>query len=205
MLKRIIGRFRDFLEFELRYWKRRRSNDWRPATVLVYPERLLSRSALYKICKFLGLKVTRKLGPADIVIDWTDATYRRSHPELARFGEVINLRATNISKTNVERIHAEIFGYTTAIDPLTYRGPCLRKSDVNALHDGAIVQCPIEKLESGFVYERLIDNMTSTGALDMRVPIFGSILPLVYHKTRSLEARFLTFHSARLRRDRRTC
>ena len=120
-------------------------------------------------------------------------------PELARFGEVINLRATNISKTNVERIHAEIFGYTTAIDPLTYRGPCLRKSDVNALHDGAIVQCPIEKLESGFVYEKLIDNMTSAGALDMRVPIFGSILPLVYHKTRSLKARFLTFHSATLR------
>ena len=41
--------------------------------------------------------------------------------------------------------------------------------------------------------------MTSAGALDMRVPIFGSILPLVYHKTRSLEARFLTFHSAKLR------
>ena len=199
MIKRIIGRFREFLEFEVRYWKRRRSNDWRPATVLVYPQRLLSRSALYKICKFLGLKVTRTLGPADIVIDWTDATYRRSHPELARFGEVINLRATNISKTHVERVHAEIFGYTTAIDPLTYRGPCLRKSDVNALHDGAIVQCPIEKLESGFVYERLIDNMTPAGALDMRVPIFGSILPLVYHKTRSLEARFLTFHSATLR------
>ena len=199
MLKRIIGRFKEFLEFELRYWKRRRSKDWRPATVLVYPQRLLSRSALYKICKFLGLKITRKLGPADIVIDWTDATYRSSHPELARFGKVINLRATNISKTNVQRIQAEVFGYATAIDPLTYRGPCLRKSDVNALHDGVIVQCPIEKLESGFVYEKLIDNMTSAGALDMRVPIFGSILPLVYHKTRSLEARFLKFHSAKLR------
>ena len=33
----------------------------------------------------------------------------------------------------------------------------------------------------------------------MRVPIFGSILPLVDHKTRSLEARFLKFHSAKLR------
>ena len=199
MIKRVFGRFRDFLEFQLRYWKRKRSNDWRPVTVLVYPQRLLSRSALYKTCKFLGFHVTRKLGPADIVIDWTDATHRSSHPELRRFGEVINLRATDISKTTVERVHTEVFGYTTAIDPLTYRGPCLRKSDVNALHDGAIVQCPIEKLEDGFVYEKLIDNMTPAGALDMRVPIFKSILPFVYHKTRALEARFLKFHSAKLR------
>ena len=199
MIKRVFGRLKDLVEFELRYWKRRLSKDWQPVTVLVYPERLLSRSALYKTCKFLGFHVTRKPGPADIVIDWTDSTYRNSHPELARFGEVINLRATDISKTTVQRIHAEVFGYTTAIDPRTYHGPCLRKSNVNALHDGVIVQCPIDKLEEGFVYEKLIDNMTPAGALDMRVPVFGSILPLVYHKHRSLEARFLKFHSAKLR------
>ena len=96
MLKRVLGRFKDWLEFELRYWKRKRSQDWRPVTVLVYPERLLSRSALYKTCKFVGFRVTRELGPADIVIDWTDATHRDSQVGLQRFGVVVNLRATDI-------------------------------------------------------------------------------------------------------------
>ena len=92
-----------------------------------------------------------------------------------------------------------MFSYTTAIDPRTSRGPCLRKSDVNALHDGSIVHCPIDNPEPGFVYEKLIDNMTPAGALDIRVPIYGTILPLVYHKTRSLQQRFLKFDSAVVR------
>ena len=192
MLKRVFGRLKDWLEFEVAAWKER-------DPVPVYHERLLSRSALNKTCKYLGFRVTRKLGPADIVIDWTDATYRDSHVQLQRFGKVVNLRATDISKTNVQRIHAEVFGYTTAVDPRTYHGPCLRKSNSNALHDGVIVQCPIEQPEPGFVYEKLIDNMTPAGALDIRVPIYGTILPLAYHKTRSLEQRFLTFHSAVVR------
>ena len=39
----------------------------------------------------------------------------------------------------------------------------LEKSDINAKHDGEIINCPIESAEDGMIYQILIDNSISEG------------------------------------------
>lgn len=104
---------------------------------------------------------------------------------------VINLEASDIRKSRVEEVFAAAAGYSTFIDPLAWKGPAVEKSDQNATHDGRIVDCPIPATRPGSIYQRLIGNIDEQGrAVDLRVPVVGGTIPLVYVKRRSVETRF---------------
>ena len=98
----------------------------------------------------------------------------------------------DVSKRNVERVFAEVFGYALAVDPTTHAGPCVAKSDRrNSAHDGRVIDCPIAEADPELAYERLVDNrLEEAGFLDLRVPVVGGVIPFVYRKHRPLHDRF---------------
>lgn len=75
----------------------------------------------------------------------------------------------------------------------------MRKNDLNALHDGVILDCPIDAIEEGFIYQILIDNKNEKGLYeDMRIAIIGQELPIAYLKYRNDEQQFGHKSSAEL-------
>jgi hypothetical protein len=89
-------------------------------------------------------------------------------------------------------VHQDVFGYNTFIDPSVYKGQAVVKSDVNALHDGRIIECPVAFNEhDNKVYQVLIDNSFDEHyVLDYRVPVVMGKIPHVYLKYKRKEVRF---------------
>ncbi len=148
---------------------------------------------LYGICNRLGYALTNDPNrPADIVIAFKDATVYEPDQkleELTKTHHVINIGACDITKARVEKVFKEVFGYGMEVDPRTWNGKCVRKSNDNAVHDGKVIDCPAEP-EPGYIYQRLIDNQKGDMALDIRVPIFGSDIPLLTIRYKKITDRF---------------
>lgn len=141
-----------------------------------------------KLCADLGLRPVTS-GNADIAMLWHDATFCEPPPAGRTF---INGRCLDISKRRMETAFETVFGYSLAINPLTHVGHAVAKGEENAVHDGQVIICPIDRREEGKVYEVLIDNSISTDVVeDLRVVVAGNQLPIVYRKRRWKLERFL--------------
>ena len=69
----------------------------------------------------------------------------------------------------------------------------LEKSEGNAVHDGREIEGPLSQdyLQSGKVYQRIIDNRTVGGLFeDLRVVVINGQVPVVYRKRKSGEVRY---------------
>lgn len=164
-------------------------------TVLSYPDVIEPGAVLYKICDRLGYRLTQDpTEAADVIINWEDCSFRKAYTvleERSRRQRILNLGCTDISKRRVEEIHQAVFGYGLAVDPLRHQGPCVKKSNLNAAHDGMIIQCPIDTVDDAYVYQKVIDNRPDELHVeDIRVPVFGEIIPFCYLKRRPIETRF---------------
>src|SRR5690606_19180460 len=101
---------------------------------------------------------------------------------------VINGKCVDISKSLVDRLHEDAFGYTMAVDPRRHQGPMVVKSEINAAHDGRIVTGPLADPQPGASYQILIANEIpargSGPALveDLRLMIVGGKTPVAYRK-----------------------
>jgi hypothetical protein len=165
-----------------------------PKWVLFRPDIPEYRHIIYKICLLLGYRMTADPDKAvGAVIKWQDTTFPDREAVLTSMAgdrTVFNLHCRDISKAHTDRIFREVFGYRLNLDPLAHVGPCVRKSNLNARHDGRVISCPIEP-EPGFVYQKVIDNEVGDGLVqDVRVPVFKDTIPFVYLKYRSVERRF---------------
>jgi hypothetical protein len=163
--------------------------------ILFFPEEPWPKTLLFKVSLYAGHRVV--LDPTerhDAAIKWWDDTFTpntKLSPQFLAADRIINLACEDISKSRVDRVFAEVFGYTIVLDPTRHRGPCVEKSDLNAAHDGQIVECPIEAPRHGRVYQKLIDNSIKPGTVeDIRVPVFGDSIPFVYVRTRPIDIRF---------------
>lgn len=170
--------------------------------VIFYPEMPKKRSVLGRIFKILKYQIVNDLSQAEdaqFIVNWDFATYRTSYPELLELSktrEVINIHCIDISKKHVDQIFGNIFGYKTIIDPTTFKGKCVKKGDMNAVHDGTIVECPIEKPDPEYIYQKLINNKANEHFIeDIRVPIFKDHIPFVYIKNRPIDTRFASLNS----------
>lgn len=130
----------------------------------------------------------------DVVINYEDTTFRRTDATLARLCQeypVVNSQCRDISKRHVDEVFGRVFGYSASIDPLTYHGPCVKKSNVNARHDGVILSCPLQRVEEESVYQIVINNqLDEEYVLDIRVPVFKEVIPFAYLKKRPVATRF---------------
>ena len=144
-----------------------------------------------------GIKVIKDPSAADAVFIFDDKTTsdtgRTLEPALK--AKAINHRIDDISKIHVAKVFQDVFGYGVDIDPLTYQGKAAQKSDINATHDGQVVDCPIapDAVKPGSVYQKLIDS-TFDGARseDLRMAYVGGEIPVVFRKFKLLEKRFGT-------------
>ena len=164
-------------------------------TFLVYPDYPGRGTTIYKAGRFLNYNITNNpKADYEFAIYWEDITVREQCHFLDKTSKnkhVINMSIRDISKLHIDKIHKEIFGYSTQIDPLLYTGKIVRKNNLNAKHDGKIYQGPINSLEQGYIYQILIDNSYSDDlVMDIRVTVVEEILDFVYIKYRLISERF---------------
>lgn len=206
-LRRILGehrhRFLIRLWHEVRYqrsrWPSALRRWWRhgrPAPLIAFhPQRPTRYHVIRRVCGRLGYAITgRATARAALVVAFSTET--RWEPDLAlrrlaQQRQVVNIGCTDISKHRVNEVFGRVFDYELAVDPLIHRGPAVRKSDRNAVHDGEIVSCPVERVPDDVVFQRVIDNRTGDGrVLDLRVAVIGGRVPLVYRRYRPEDRRF---------------
>jgi GT2 family glycosyltransferase len=166
--------------------------------VLFYPERPAERAVITPICRASGSTiVTDPRAPCDLAIAWDTNTFRDRMPALERLQNSVavwNLRCVDIGKPRVDSAFREAFGYASLVDPLVHRGSCVSKSNLNATHDGVVIECPIATRDPARVYQRLIHNESAEGAVeDIRTPVFGDEIPFVFLKYRPTDSRFDQF------------
>ena len=191
--------FHGTLPYKLAYLKARLQHK-RKLTILCYPQVPRSFYVLYKLVHFAGCRIAdNPKARHDLVVRFEDATHASIDDVLSRLAErtaVINARCTDISKKRVDAIFTPIFGRSLMIDPLTYSGECLMKSDNNSAKDGKVIMCPIAKAIPGYVYQRVVKNQMGNLVQDIRVPIIGGEIPFVYLTYDRIKNRFVggSFH-----------
>jgi len=150
---------------------------------------------IWKVCLTLGWAVTADpTKRADLVFRWDKSTFAEDDEVLERVTvarPVVNRACVDISKNHVNEVFEEAFGYNLGVNPLTHVGECVEKSDLNAVHDGRIINCPIEHADAGSSYQRVVDNVGDDGRIvDFRVPIIAGTIPFVYLRYRPVARRF---------------
>jgi hypothetical protein len=183
------------MAFLLGYARRYFRHGFRPRNLLFYPDYPLWETEIFKIARRLDYNVTNNPRlPFDLVFAWEDATRRRPVPELVRLAgrvPVLNARCTDIGKTKVEAVFRSVFGYGSFVDPTAGRGLAVQKSDLNARHDGRIIELPIAVPAPGYVYQKLLNHVDAAGlAVDYRVPVFGASIPYLTLRYKPLQTRF---------------
>ena len=175
----------------------------RPGRVLVFPSRMdrYQPAESYIAWKVFGRCDLRICGPsltrADIAIAWNPSTIC-THDEsilasLQSSMRVLNARCTDIRKSTVGRHFRKVFGYSLEVDPLTYNGTILRKSEKNGTHDATLLEGPLRATEPGYVYQRLVTCETERGAVEWRVFIVGKKPVAVYRLYAPRDDRFAYF------------
>ena len=165
-----------------------------PTTILFYPEAPKTYHTLYKVCNYLGWDITTNPHKhADVRIFFEDTTVRNTYTILETLKTqypIVNINSTDISKEHVEKIFSEAFGYSMDIDPETHEGVCVRKSNINAVHDGKIVTCPTQR-EEGYVYQKLIDTKQDDGrVMDLRLHMFNGISKVTLKRYKNADDMF---------------
>ncbi|MFA9220315.1 MAG: hypothetical protein ACEQSL_03920, partial [Sediminibacterium sp.] len=156
-----------------------------------YPSK---KTTLSKIARMNRVRLTNKMvANPEVIVYFENATYgsasslRRKYPK----ARIINVNCPDISKERVHVVHLEALGYSMNLNPKTYIGVAVEKSDENAVHDGREVMCPITFPKTDAVYQKVLDNTSEDGEyVDIRVPVIKGKIPLVYLKFKTEKYRF---------------
>ncbi|HLF71618.1 MAG TPA: hypothetical protein VI759_05645 [Dehalococcoidia bacterium] len=179
-----LHRFWQDLPYRLRFVRALARRPFHAETILFYPDRPGFGHIAARVCWLLGYRTTNHPSARAVAaFAFEDATYKRPDAALdrpARDRFVINARCRDVSKSAVEAAHVRAFGYGLAVDPRGHAGRCVRKSELNSMHDGRLIDCPAEP-EPGYVYQRYIEAADAGGRhVDIRVPVIGDTIPFVY-------------------------
>lgn len=174
-------------------------------TITFSPERARPWYLIWAVSRAAGAKYVKDAARADVVMQFEDATYcpndppARTRPD----AKLVNFSCRDVSKTNVTRASEAAFGNPLGVDPTIYVGPAVEKSEINAAHDGHIVQCPTAAVP-GRVYQRVIDNRMAHApdlVEDLRTSTVGGKPILVFIKRRQISKRFLNTNTEVLLRQ----
>lgn len=190
--------------FALSYWLHflaLSSRGFKQKTLLCYPETPKFYHILFVIAHSLGLRLSNDpTKHFDYAIRFEDATFgvvNETTKSLVASGKYINGECIDISKERVEEVFEKVFGYSMAIDPETATGTYVRKSNQNTTHDGVVLTEPTTR-ESGYIYQKLVDNIEGEWAIDIRVPIIHGVIPCIWKKYKRATDRFDNMHHAKL-------
>ncbi|MEL6324765.1 MAG: hypothetical protein AAFQ84_11115 [Pseudomonadota bacterium] len=173
-----------------RIW-RRLSGHKRPSIAFV-PDKPRPWYFIWPVLQVAGARIVSDAASADIVFQFDDATVSQHAAPLTNDAvTLVNFECQDISKSIIADTFALAAGYDLAVDPRTFDGPMVEKSEANAAHDGRIIYGPMEPVP-GKTYQRLIDNEIEGGLVeDLRTCIVGGEPTVVFRKRRRLERRFL--------------
>lgn len=161
------------------------------ARISFFPKKPRSYYAIWPVCQLADVKIVDDPSEADLHFYFEDREFRTAPLTSPSNKASFNIGCHDIRKSVVSRLFEETFGYSLSVDPATYIGLAVEKSELNGKHDGRIVSCPVESPRSDRVYQRLIDN-TFNGRefIDIRTPVVGGKAPFVYLKRRTRDLRF---------------
>ena len=164
----------------LRRLQRRRAAIWF-APQVPRPWYLARGAALWA-----GIGVARTPGEADVAFYFDDVTTAAVDHGLRG----LNGGCTDVSKSHVATVFEEVFGYPLSVDPATYTGSMIEKSERNGVHDGRIFEAG-EPVRPDCVYQRLVDTTDEEGsAHDLRTLCVSGIPVLVWEKVKPGGERF---------------
>lgn len=163
-------------------------------TIYFTPERARPWYLIWPVARAAGARLARDAASADVVMQFEDATYspNQAPTRLKAGAKLINFGCADVSKSHVARASGLAFGYPLAVDPLSHVGPAVEKSEINAAHDGRIVQCPTQPMP-GRVYQRVVDNrgFDPNFVDDLRTCTIGGKPACVFIKRRPVTKRFV--------------
>lgn len=137
-----------------------------------------------------SIRRTSDMSKADVVMVFDDRTHSET-VAIETSALLLNARATDISKENVGRIFEAVFGYALTVDPETYTGPIVEKSDENGVHDGRIVHAPLSSPRPGVTYQRLVDSLVRPGVTeDLRCVCVKGKIAALFRKEKDISKRF---------------
>ncbi|MDX1429796.1 MAG: hypothetical protein R3282_05890 [Rhodothermales bacterium] len=106
----------------------------------------------------------------------------------------LNGRCTDISKIHVDRVFGDVFGFSTEIDPTTFRGRAVMKPDENCAGVGVLIETPVkpEDVSPDHIYQRLVDNTIGDGVVrEYRVTVMLGKITDVVRQDRLEEGRLI--------------
>jgi hypothetical protein len=143
---------------------------------------------------------------ADIVFHWDYRNENKVSNPVKRLGlPIVNEGIRNVKKDFVDKCFTKAFGYSTFLDPATYRGKAVMKTTRQATHDAQIIDCPQPRagrvyaplhgqINHYWIYQKLINNSVKLNGKvvyrDYRVPIIDKEIPLVWYKDKNEFNRF---------------
>ncbi|AFY37115.1 hypothetical protein Lepto7376_0717 [[Leptolyngbya] sp. PCC 7376] len=153
-------------------------------TILFYPEMPEPSSVAYKLCSHLGYRISNNpTQPFDVAFKYFDATFFSA--DLMEIlddikTEVINIKSLDISKQKISEVFEAVFGYPILINPLSEAGLAFKKSNINSLSDGEVIELPIteENFDEYSIYQKFIDTQTEGQYVDIHMPIYDGLMPL---------------------------
>ena len=117
------------------------------------------------------------------VIFNNDYAVKRCNGVLCKLGAdypIINGGCCDVTKSHVDKIFAEVFGYSSIIDP-TNSHYYLKKSEKQGDKSGEVVEDP-HKPEEGYIYQKIINNILGGYRIDYRTHIIGGEIVWVREK-----------------------
>lgn len=176
-------------------------------TMAFYPDKPRPWYFIWSVMHVSGAKLVDDISTADIVMQFDDSTETDcAMPAVKQGAKLLNFGCTDISKSRVAAAFEVASGETLAVDPTTFAGRMVEKSELNAAHDGRILEGPLDEPVEGKTYQRLIDNEIPGGLVeDLRCCLVGGSPVVVFRKRRPLERRFLNENVQVLLDEPRNC
>lgn len=171
----------------------RQISGYKRPTIAFFPDKPRPWYFIWPVMHVAGAKIISDTSKADIVFQFDDATVTHNAIPVTRPGAVlVNFECNDISKSLIADVFARAAGYDLGVDPTSYTGAMVEKSELNGAHDGRIIVGPMNAPIADKNYQKLIDNEIPGGLVeDLRTCIVGGEPTIVYRKRRLLERRFM--------------
>ncbi len=170
-----------------------RHNAQLPASAPVlnfYPMRPQPHAPISTMLRRLGVRIAYSPRPDQPTIAWDGDTWFSKRAARRLPPNAINGRCLDISKTVVDDAWQQVAGRSLAIDPRTTSGPIVAKPEDNGRHGGRLIEGPVVRTRSGWVYQRMVDWREGDWVKQTRAVIVGTEVVVAYEKWRRYPDRF---------------
>ena len=185
----------------------RRITGYKRPTIAFSPDKPRPWYFIWPVMHVSGAKLIDDVAEADIVMHFDDSTESNGPVPIIKPGaRLVNFGCSDISKSTVAAAFERASGYSLSVDPTTHTGRMVEKSELNAAHDGRVLEGPLDEPVEGKTYQRLVDNEIEGGLVeDLRCCVVNGSPVVVFRKRRPLERRFLNENVQVLLDEPRNC